>query len=205
MLCFGDRDVSSLLQQTTLTINNSTNLVLKGALKGVKTLSQKNSLNSQTKLKLVKTLFATTVGEQWSVSRSVKGAQRVTGKVGHLFTLTWLPESTSVSRACSHMLVSSPILSRHSYMMLDVATDLLMRKTTFPFLSAQDIKYNSDFIILGATNFRLILRDHIEKSRKSWSKHEWTDIHLVISAPFFISLFTNPQRIEIFAKISVAS
>lgn len=78
MHCFGGRDVFSLLQQTTLTINNSTNLVLKGALKGMKTLSQKNSLNFQTKLKLLKTLFAIIVGEQWSVPQSVKGAQRIT-------------------------------------------------------------------------------------------------------------------------------
>lgn len=77
MLCFSDRDVSSLLQQTALTISNSTNLVLKGTLKGVKTLSQKNILNSKTKLKLLNTLFAIIVGVQWSVPQSVEGAQRV--------------------------------------------------------------------------------------------------------------------------------
>lgn len=70
-------------------------------------------------------------------------------------------------------------------MMLDVAADLLMRKT-FPFLPAQHIKYNSDFVIVRATNFRLILRDHIENSRKSGSENEWTDSHLVLSAPFFL-------------------
>lgn len=89
--------------------------------------------------------------------------------------------------------------------MLDVATDLLMRRATFPFLPAQYIKYNSDFVIVRATNFRLILRDHIENSQKSWSENEWPDTHLLVSAPFFISLFTTPQRIEVFAKISVAS
>lgn len=76
------------------------------------------------------------------VCQSVKGAQRATWEwvISFRPSLLGFQRSTQLARRAGKAFLSSSPIPPLSYVKLEVATDLLMRRTTFPLLHAQSFK-----------------------------------------------------------------